>query len=207
MRFIDLTGKSFNQLTVIELLPKIKGSRPLWLCLCTCGATTKVSSSKLVSNNTKSCGCRYKSSGGESDTPMYATWRSMINRCYNKKVPTYQRYGGRGITVCPEWLSSYLAFKKDMGEKPSNKYTLERKNNDLGYNKDNCVWATHHEQHRNMSSNLYIKHNNKTHCLIDWAKETSIPRTTIRQRLEVLKWPVAKALETPPLKRGGKKRC
>lgn len=81
--------------------------------------------------------------------PLYNTWRAMRARCYNQNAIEYDRYGGRGITVCPEWRESPAQFISDMGPKPTPKHTVERTNNDLGYSPENCRWATMTEQQRN----------------------------------------------------------
>lgn len=78
--------------------------------------------------------------------PLYFTWANMRYRCEDPENPSYPRYGGRGITVCQSWSESFEAFALDMGLKPSSEHTLDRKNNNEGYSKDNCRWATYTEQ-------------------------------------------------------------
>lgn len=83
--------------------------------------------------------------------PLYSIWAGMKDRCYNPKNKAYKNYGGRGISVATEWRESFECFAIDMGLFPddTNKYTIERINNDLGYSKDNCKWATQSEQAKN----------------------------------------------------------
>jgi hypothetical protein len=78
--------------------------------------------------------------------PLYSIWGAMKDRCCNTDSPGYVNYGGRGITVCAEWISSFEQFALDMGEKPSKYHSLDRINNDAGYSKDNCRWATKSQQ-------------------------------------------------------------
>jgi hypothetical protein len=96
---------------------------------------------------------RGKSRGGHSVIGSvwyreYEIWRGCIRRCTNPTHRYYQDYGGRGITVCDRWLQSFEAFIEDMGHAPSG-YTLDRRNNDLGYGPDNCIWATAKQQANN----------------------------------------------------------
>jgi hypothetical protein len=79
----------------------------------------------------------------------YNCWTSMNARCSNPKHSAYKNYGGRGITVCRRWRESYEAFLADMGRKPGPEYSIDRVDNDKGYSKANCRWATIMEQRHN----------------------------------------------------------
>ena len=85
--------------------------------------------------------------------PLYPTWVNMKARCENPNNPAFPDYGGRGITVSPEWSVSFEAFLSDMGSRPSHKHTLDRINNDIGYCKENCRWSTKREQASNRRNN------------------------------------------------------
>ncbi len=86
---------------------------------------------------------------GYSRTPTYQAWKSMLKRCLTTSNKKYPDYGGRGITVCQRWIDSFLNFLADMGERPSAKHTLERSDNDKGYEPGNVIWATMKVQSRN----------------------------------------------------------
>ena len=86
---------------------------------------------------------------GLKDHPLYGTWKSMKARCYCTSASNYERYGGRGITVCDEWRNDFAAFLRDMGEKPTPQHSLERKENDGPYSPENCRWATAADQVKN----------------------------------------------------------
>lgn len=74
--------------------------------------------------------------------PEFNVWCKMRQRCNNPKSPDFKNYGGRGIRVCGRWANSFAAFMTDMGQRPSERHTLERVNNDKGYNPENCKWAS-----------------------------------------------------------------
>lgn len=98
---------------------------------------------------------------GKSGTPEHRSWKAMHTRCYNKNNPAYKSYGGRGIKVCDRWrgVMGFSNFYSDMGKRPSLNHSIDRINNDGGYEPDNCRWATKSEQmiNRTMPSKSGIK--------------------------------------------------
>lgn len=160
---IDLTKRKFGKLVVVERAENAKRNTTQWKCRCECGKIVTVRSCHLLSGHTQSCGClsvetakRLNTKHGMHNTPTYNSWLSMIGRCNNPKATNYYNYGGRGITVCGKWLS-FVGFFEDMGVRPKG-LTIERKNNNLGYYKENCCWADCTTQCRNQR----ISKNNKT---------------------------------------------
>lgn len=161
-KFVDLTGMSFNRLTVIEMCDREPGKRIHWLCKCICGNYCLVPSNPLKNGRTKSCGClandltsaRTKTHG-MTGTRIYKQWKDMVSRCFNKNRSDFKYYGGRDITVCREWSDSFETFYKDMGE-PPNGYTLDRINVNGNYEPSNCIWASRLTQ----TINRRIQHNN-----------------------------------------------
>lgn len=143
-------GEQFGRLVIIENIGTIKG-KTHFNCQCKCGNIKPIAGTYLRSGRIKSCGClgiENRIKHNMARTQEYQAWQNMIQRCTNSNNPGYKNYGGRGITVCAEWLSSFINFFKDMGKRPIG-LTIERINNDLGYFKDNCCWATVADQNRN----------------------------------------------------------
>ena len=132
---------------------------------------------------------------GFAHEPEYYVWLAIKNRCGNPKHTQYKWYGGRGITVCKRWrlVKNFFA---DMGRRPSSEYTIERKDNDGPYCKQNCIWATREEQGRNKRNNHFATYAGETKTLSEWARLFKMNRRSLALRLE-RHWSIEKALHTP----------
>lgn len=119
----------------------------------------------------------------------------MLNRCYGPSRRYKRLYQDRGITVCDRWRQSYQSFLSDVGRKPSPKHSLDRIDNDKGYEPGNVRWATQTEQLRNSRQAVQVTFNGRTMCVVEWANEIGIERSALLRRLQ--KWGVEKALTTP----------
>lgn len=137
-------------------------------------------------------------------TPEYTTWGMMKSRCLNPKNKRYNRYGGRGITICARWLESFQNFYDDMGARPAGT-SLERRDNDGNYEPLNCYWATPKEQQNNTCFNVRITHNGETKTVSQWAQQAGIPEHTFRYRL-IRGWSIDEALSLKDLQQNPWKR-
>jgi len=188
LKKINLIGKKFNRLLVIEELEYSNG-RPRWLCKCECGELTIVNSGNLLNNKVKSCGCLLEdkiTKHGMTGTPEHISWLSMIDRCYNKNRKQFKYYGDRNIKVCERWKGNdgFENFYKDMGDRPypKNEYSIDRINVDGDYEPNNCRWATKKEQSYNKRNNIKIKFNGVYKNIDELSKLLNIKKHVLKNR-------------------------
>ena len=200
MQRVDRRDHKYGRLTVLRRVPS-NNNHLRWLCRCSCGEEVSVQSSNLSSGNTKSCGCLQKeltalrfTTHGQRQTKEYVIWADLRKRCRNKKWKDYKNYGGRGITVCDRW-ERFENFLEDMGLRPEG-LSIDRINNDGNYEPDNCRWATSKQQNRNRRSSHLLSHRGETHCIVEWAEILDINAETLYTRINKLKWPIEKALQS-----------
>lgn len=182
----DLIGKRFERLVVLKqtedyVVPSGR-HHPQWLCQCDCGNIVEVLGDSLKSGHTKSCGCLREDNlktvaitHGDSYSKLYGVYTSIIDRCYNPNNKRFKDYGGRGIIVCDEWKDSYLNFKTwaiSSGYKEG--LSIDRKDNNLGYNPSNCRWTTRIVQQNNMRRNHIVEHNGQSKTIAEWSRELNI---------------------------------
>jgi len=204
-RIKDLTGQRFGRLVVLYDTGERKNRKVVWHCKCDCGSEVDVIGSDLTSGCTTSCGCYNRERSAEANTthgmsrreetrPVYQTWRDMLQRCENPNDKRYKDYGGRGITVCPEWHDVKVFINWALASGWGKGLTLDRINNDGNYEPSNCRWATWKVQQRNKRNNHLITFNGKTQTMAEWADETGILYDTLEARVNRLHWPIKRAL-------------
>lgn len=192
-----MIGSRFHFLTVIKETEA--GSRKRYECRCDCGNIVNVRADHLKSGAIRSCGCirRLRFSHGHcrsKESATYTAWTSMKNRVLNPNNQNYRNYGARGITVCKRWLK-FENFLVDMGVKPEG-LSLDRIDNEKGYCKKNCRWATRSEQQSNKRTNRLLTYENRTLTLTQWAKEVGMTAKLLHKRLN-LGWSIEAVLTTP----------
>jgi len=182
---INLHGKRFGRLLVKKRIG-VKHGAALWRCQCDCGNSKMSSSADLRSGHTTSCGCLNKerlTTHNMSYTRQYKTWRGILERCQNINHAQYNEYGGRGIIVCEKW-QTFEGFWEDMQEGYQDNLTIDRKDNNKGYYKENCRWATKKQQANNRRNSIYLTYQGETKTVSEWAETLGLTQNTIRLRLK-----------------------
>lgn len=176
----DISGKRYGDLVVLHPCGKGDSGRVRWLCRCDCGNEKPYFKNNL-DNGRSHCGCkanrRPNLKHGARGHYLYPTWSSMVSRCHNSSNSDYHLYGGRGISVCPEWREDPWRFFHDMGERPDG-FSIDRIDPDGDYCPDNCRWASSFVQSNNKRCNKLID-GKKIHEI---AKELGVKTHTIYMR-------------------------
>lgn len=202
-RSVIIPGQRFGRLIIIREIEEQPPFRII-LCRCDCGVEIPVRLNSLRTGNTTSCGCFRKEvvsaknlTHGMSQTSIYQTWKGMIKRCENPNDSVYRYYGGRGIKVCTRWRESFDAFLKDVGIPPENQTSIDRIDNERGYEPGNVRWVNRMMQPRNRRSNRNITIDGMTHCLSEWCEIYDAPYATVGRRIREHGMTPIEALTTP----------
>ena len=196
-----IRGTRFGKLTTVRIAKSAREQR--WLCLCDCGTEYICRAAHLVTGFSKSCGCN-RFTHNKSHLSEYGIWNMMIRRCTVRSDKSFKNYGGRGIKVCDRWRTSFEHFLADMGERPSLRHQIERKNNNGNYEPENCCWIHHSLQARNRRSSSWLTSDGITLTIAEWSEKTNLSAATISGRIS-RGWPVDKAIKTPAAYRGPNK--
>lgn len=129
--------------------------------------------------------------------PEYQVWKDMRRRCFQTNSKVFERYGGRGIEISHDW-DCFYTFLSDIGRRPSGDYSLERIDNNKGYSKDNCRWASRIEQQNNRRNTLVVEYLGIKKPLREWCRDFGIDRfCTIEKRIKKYGWSIERAFQTP----------
>lgn len=208
-------GDRYGRLTVIGFVRNdvTKGGgqiRPVFRFMCDCGNEADIRIYSVRSGKSQSCGCqsrisrpRHGACVGGKLTPEWRAWRDMLTRATNPNISHAKHYTGRGIGVCDEWNyggdgDGFVRFLAHIGPKPAPRMTVDRIDNDKGYEPGNVRWATYQEQGANKSNNRMIPVNGEMTPLATAAEMVGIKASIIIQRIDKLGWPVERALSVPP---------
>lgn len=207
--FIDLTGRKVGRLTVLGRAPDVvqpSGSKKtMWRCVCECGSVKDIWSHALVSGQTRSCGCLQRevliernTTHGYSKTRLDRIYRGMKTRCYNASFPEYNSYGGRGITICDEWLNNPKSFYEwALQNGYRDDLSIDRIDVDANYSPANCRWVDVKTQNNNKSNNIHLTFNGETHTMAEWAEIIGMNYQTLKYRICRYKWSTEDALTKP----------
>lgn len=205
---LDLIGAKFGRLLVIaNSESRTKAGKQIVMCRCECGVEKEVIAGALKSGNSRSCGCAIGESARKRFTvhgnryhPMYNRYMGMMQRCYYEKSHEYKNYGARGIAVCERWRNSFDAFVEDMGLPPSDELTIDRINNNEGYSKENCRWATKKEQSINRRVTKFIEADGRILCYSDWSRLLGLTKIGVNKRM-ASGWTEEMAVSAPKFSR------
>lgn len=186
-RNIEMLGKRFGRLVVIDKTEQRKKRSVIWKCKCDCGGEWFASSQDLNYGTVKSCGCIQKEKQHfATHDPIHRVWNTMIERCYNPNKNQFYLYGGRGIGVCDEWrcgngnvkaFSNFYewsiahGYKNERLPNGKSKYTIDRIDTDGDYCPENCRWVTNAEQQKNKRADKLFTYNSETKTIKEWLKQ------------------------------------
>ncbi len=203
MKKKDLTGKRFGRLTVIRKDGHL-GEKTAWLCKCDCGNYKRISTDRLTTGKTQSCGClrnemvrKALTTHGMRHTKIYKIWEAMKRRCNSPKCDHYILYGGRGIRYIPEWDRFVPFYKWALSAGYKEGLSIDRIDVNGNYEPENCRWIPLKQQAYNKTTSHYLTLNGKTMTVTEWSKSTGIPTYDIFQRISKLHWSVKRALTEP----------
>lgn len=200
MTAIEMKGKRFSNLVVLETSGQNKCGQKRWKCKCDCGTVFETDGASIRAKRVKSCGC-YSRFGGikrlknnEQYHPLYRVWIGMKSRCNNFNNNKSHLYSKKGITVCKRWRV-FNNFVADMGPCPEG-CSIDRINGNKGYSPSNCRWATPKEQANNMATNKLMTVGGQTKTLSQWSDIFGKKPNTVLYRLR-RGWTAYDALHKP----------
>lgn len=205
MRGLNLVGQRFTRLLVVEECGR-RGTFKLWRCICDCGKEVFVTTGHLRRGDTKSCGCFGREQQrnlhlkhGMTKTRLHNIWLCMKSRCNDETNNRFYRYGGRGISVCPEWENSFENFRDwALSSGYSDSKSIDRIDNDGNYCPENCTWSDAKTQARNRRTS-HIEHG-KT--LAEWSEILGMDYDLLQRRITTEGLTLEQAVTKPVRKLG-----
>lgn len=194
MKMMDRSGKRYGRLVALEPSEvrryKSGHTEVIWRCQCDCGNETNVSSGRLASGMTRSCGCLRKDTNVErntthamSRTKLYRVWGSIKDRCYRQSCAGYKNYGARGIEMDIGWKNDFTTFHDwAMANGYADGLTIERKDVNGNYEPSNCEFIPKSLQSKNRRNCHYISYNGETKTLSEWSRQYHIDRECLRNK-------------------------
>lgn len=184
-----MLNKTFGKLTVLKKVGKSKDRHLLYLCQCECGNEIIVSARCLRTGKANSCGCDSKRKKSEyhnlSNTVLYRRWIDMKERCNNPKNANYKKYGAKGVKICEEWQSSFMAFYTwSVQNGFSSELSIDRIDPFKNYCPENCRWVDVETQSNNKRKSVFYEINGEKKTLTQWCKIYAVCPNTIRARLK-----------------------
>lgn len=187
-----LVGWRFGRLTIMSVL-RCDGRGARVLCQCDCGKVVNAQLGRLRSGELKSCGCLLRDLAREhiidrntihngTGTRLFRIWTGLRQRCHNQRSKVYKDYGGRGITVCPEW-ETFIPFRDwALANGYREDLSLDRLDNNGPYSPGNCRWATVAEQNLNKRNNTLVEYEGQLVPIAEAARLSGINHQTISDR-------------------------
>lgn len=205
MKAIDLAGKKIGEWTVLARDYETKRCGVHWMCQCSCGNIKSVNSQTLRNGMSRSCGCQTKKfisqknrKHGKTGCRLSYIWNMMKQRCYNKNNAKYPNYGGRGITVCDEWLKDFMIFYNwAMSHGYAKNLSIDRKDNNGNYSPSNCRWTNNLQQANNKTTNHFILYNGRRYTMSEMSRLYGINYSILKYRLKS-GWSVERAISIQP---------
>lgn len=219
-------GKKYNRLTIVDFNCKQTGNAKhvYAVCRCDCGETKEIQLQFVIDGTIKSCGCyakeireRQKQEYSKTKSPLYSTWSGMKQRCFNEKNTEYLNYGGRGITVCEDWLGkqgfdNFEQWSIRNGYRPNNGLTIDRIDVNGNYEPDNCRWVSvwvqsvnkrvpAHKQAMKYRGEQYTI-NGVTKNKKQWCEEYGVWQATIDYRMKNMGMSFEEALKAEKVNEG-----
>ena len=194
-------GQKYGRLTVTGFVHK--GKKWYWECTCECGNSIITQAYLVRNGHTSSCGCLQRERAseaslvhGQSNSRLYRIYNGMKNRCYNQKQQNYENYGGRGITICEEWIKSFTSFEEwALSHGYADDLSIDRIDNNGDYSPENCRWVTRTEQNENTRRNHLVTIGSRTQPLSAWVRERGLNYHTVSFRIHQKHMTPEQALE------------